>query len=293
MIKQRLFLVGCPRSGTTFLQSLLAAHPQITSFPESHLYSYLIPSRPWLVKLGIASRWSKLRFQEFLQEINRQEMEKYLPWYAVTIRQYSNAFIKTLDYLAEEEGNHIWLEKTPDHLSRIEYIQRLVPNYQFIHIIRRGEDVIASLYEVTNQYYESWYGSTIKDSNYVFKSQKCGMNIDQCIEAWTTRIEISKKYFGRKNHIFVSYENLVNNPKYVLDKLCKFIGIEYADEMLEASFNLTDKIILNKEPWKKDDARKSKNIYKKKKIDLLFDVDTKNYILNKISNINLNCLIQE
>jgi hypothetical protein len=34
--RTRLFLVGCPRSGTTLLQSLLAAHPQIASFPESH-----------------------------------------------------------------------------------------------------------------------------------------------------------------------------------------------------------------------------------------------------------------
>lgn len=34
----RVFVVGCPRSGTTLLQCLLAAHSQLISFPESHLH---------------------------------------------------------------------------------------------------------------------------------------------------------------------------------------------------------------------------------------------------------------
>lgn len=34
----RLFIVGCPRSGTTLLQCLLAGHSQMISFPESHLH---------------------------------------------------------------------------------------------------------------------------------------------------------------------------------------------------------------------------------------------------------------
>ncbi|NJL55543.1 sulfotransferase [bacterium] len=35
-----LFLVGCPRSGTTLLQSMLASHPQIASFPETKFSSF-------------------------------------------------------------------------------------------------------------------------------------------------------------------------------------------------------------------------------------------------------------
>ena len=33
-----IFLVGCPRSGTTLLQSLIAAHPLVTSFSESNFF---------------------------------------------------------------------------------------------------------------------------------------------------------------------------------------------------------------------------------------------------------------
>ncbi|MGC1525664.1 MAG: sulfotransferase, partial [Phormidesmis sp.] len=35
---KRLFLVGCARSGTTLLQSLLASHPGVASFPESNFF---------------------------------------------------------------------------------------------------------------------------------------------------------------------------------------------------------------------------------------------------------------
>ncbi|MGL6135938.1 MAG: sulfotransferase, partial [Planktothrix sp.] len=60
----RLFLVGCPRSGTTLLQSLLAAHSQIASFPESQFFRCLLENRPpWRVKLRIPGRFARQRFE--------------------------------------------------------------------------------------------------------------------------------------------------------------------------------------------------------------------------------------
>src|SRR5271167_4804558 len=41
-IAGRLFVVGCPRSGTTLLQSLLAAHPSVHSFPETAVFGRLL-----------------------------------------------------------------------------------------------------------------------------------------------------------------------------------------------------------------------------------------------------------
>src|SRR5258706_11312382 len=44
-----VFIVGCPRSGTTWLQRLLASHPQIRSGEESHFFDmYVGPQlRTW------------------------------------------------------------------------------------------------------------------------------------------------------------------------------------------------------------------------------------------------------
>ena len=37
-VSTRVFLVGCPRSGTTLLQCLLAANSHLASFPETHFF---------------------------------------------------------------------------------------------------------------------------------------------------------------------------------------------------------------------------------------------------------------
>ncbi|MFT6629815.1 MAG: hypothetical protein ACJA1R_003098, partial [Flavobacteriales bacterium] len=37
-----IFVIGAPRSGTTLVQSLLAAHPQLTSVPETSFFSRFI-----------------------------------------------------------------------------------------------------------------------------------------------------------------------------------------------------------------------------------------------------------
>jgi hypothetical protein len=65
---------------------------------------------------------------------------------------YTKAFIKILDEITLENGKSSWLEKTPEHLGQINYIERWVQRAKFIHIIRNGDDVVASLYEVAQKY---------------------------------------------------------------------------------------------------------------------------------------------
>ena len=111
--KKRLFLVGCPRSGTTLLQSLLAAHSEILSFPESHFCRAILGYRkPWRCKLGIVSRGAKQRLEKFLVKIERTDMAKYIPRFALFPDAYGRAFIKIIDQLSQEQGKNYWLEKT-------------------------------------------------------------------------------------------------------------------------------------------------------------------------------------
>ena len=77
-IKERIFLVGCPRSGTTLLQSLLAANSKVLSFPETHFFGHLFYSRKLLSILGIANWRARLRWVQFLKEIGHQESMPFL-----------------------------------------------------------------------------------------------------------------------------------------------------------------------------------------------------------------------
>lgn len=96
--KKQIFLVGCPRSGTTLSQSILAAHPQIASIPESHIFRILLSHQtPRRRKLGLVSSKTRSDFEQFLHEIAQDKMRQYIPKFGLFPYQYFQAFIKILD----------------------------------------------------------------------------------------------------------------------------------------------------------------------------------------------------
>ena len=57
---RKLFIVGCPRSGTTWLWKLIDSHPDVISAPrESHLYRLIYQPFTYVTKLGTAERWKQ------------------------------------------------------------------------------------------------------------------------------------------------------------------------------------------------------------------------------------------
>ena len=234
-ISRRVFIVGCPRSGTTLLQSLLAANSHIVSFPETHFYEKLFGGR-LRSTLGIPSRKVKSHWKNVLEEIGHTEMGSFLPKHPLFIRQYSSTFLRILDTLTRNQGKQVWLEKTPGHLHVIDEIERYVPHPQFIHILRNGEDNIASLFEAGKRYPKYW-------------SHEFG-TLDQCIQSWVIDIRLSLKYTQAENHRVINYECLVSHPKVVLEKLCTFIGVPFEAEMVSNYAKSADQLILEMEPWK-------------------------------------------
>ncbi|MFM9264070.1 sulfotransferase [Tychonema sp. BBK16] len=206
---KRIFLVGAPRSGTTILQSLLAAHPEIISFPESKFFHYLLYEE---FATNLPTRLTKffrdeIKRPEFLHDFdNSQTEENKAAW-----------FVGILDGLAVEENKSIWLEKTPEHIYFIDDIERLVPDAKFIHILRNGMDTIASMYEATRDFSELWGGV---------------WDLEHCIERWKYAVLTSHKYVNKSHHILVKYEELIDNKNLVLATICDFIGIEYNSAML-------------------------------------------------------------
>jgi len=235
-MRSRVFLVGSPRSGTTLLQSLLAANSCVLSFPESHFYEHLFSLRPLLAAIGISSRYVRQYWNVFLEEVGHPEMNSILPKHAIFERQFSGAFVDVLDTLTMKQGKTVWLEKTPGHLRRVDKIEKLVRNARFVHILRNAEDNIASLFEVGTKYPEiwgPWWGT-----------------LDQCIQSWVADARLSVRCLSKKNHLIVRYEELIANPRPVLVALCDFIGVPYEEKMLSDYPAVAGRLILKTEPWK-------------------------------------------
>ncbi|PSB21074.1 sulfotransferase [filamentous cyanobacterium CCP2] len=273
-MKSRVFLVGCPRSGTTLLQSLLAAHPQIASVPETHFFKHLsFKSKFWnetLGRLEFISRRGRGRLKSLLRNIGQENRKQYLPRFGLFNLQYVRAFTQILDDFTKEQGKSIWIEKTPGHLRYIDYITKVIPDAKFIHIIRQGEDVVASLYEATNQYPEQWGRA---------------LDIDECITSWNSSIQISQRYSHQPNHILVVYENLVNNPQAILEKLCDFLGVEFDQSMMQNRKSAAKSIVLDSEPWKST-VYQSISKDNSNKFFKLFDDGEREYIRSRLLEIH-------
>ncbi|MEG5173272.1 sulfotransferase [Microcoleus sp. B3-D7] len=211
---KRIFLVGAPRSGTTILQSLLAAHPKITSFPETKFFHHL-----WTDRL---SRKLPNRLREFFhKEIRRPDLYNEAEVYRrQSTTDRINWFIGVLDKLAIEEGNQVWLEKTPEHIYFIEGILDYLPEAKFIHIVRHPLDVVASMREATKA----------PGSDVLWGGE---WTVEFCVSRWNSSALITHQFCPKPHqHLIVRYENLLKDKIWLLSQCCCFIDIDYDREML-------------------------------------------------------------
>ena len=258
-IQRRVFIVGCPRSGTTLLQSLLAAHSQIYSFPESQFFPFLFSNdqadrwlnsnfEPSWLKPGLKLAARKLifgaarsrlqaRIHDFLADIDQTQFETQFPQAAIAAKTaYTQAFWQILDQITQAQGKTVWIEKSPLHLHYLDYITQHVPQVLFIHIVRSGTDTIASLYDVRQRYPNHW--------------RQIAATPTHCTHEWIRAIKISQRYRDRPNHVVLSYEQLVHHTEAVMQLLCRAIGVEFEPHMLTRYTQVARQVSLSSEPWK-------------------------------------------
>ena len=269
---KRIFVVGCPRSGTTLLQSILLTNSSIVSFPESHFFVHLFKRRTdFQKKFNLASDYSRSGFFNFMCESGYQTVQPALPKYALTLGQHTQVFTSTLDRITQNQQKSIWIEKTPDHVNFIEFIEAYVRDALFIHIVRNGPDAVASLYDVTQKYPHAWEGP---------------WKVERCLNKWITCVQNTCQHVQKPNHLMIRYEMLVDDLASASQELSNFIGAELHTNVSTDRRDEFKNIALEREPWKENSA---KPIYQKSrsKFSLLFDAEQQQYILDEIANAGL------
>ncbi len=231
----RAFLVGAPRSGTTLLQSMLAAHPSLTSYPETHFFNYYTTDSRWERLTAPFHRELRDWMSTYFDRLDRPGWQRaFARWHPLR-RTYARLFVQALDHLAVQRGVDAWLEKTPSHLERIEVIEQHLSTPKFVHIVRNGADVVASLHAVTHGHPERWGGM---------------ISLDQCIERWIRSVRLTERYRGSPNHAIVSYERLVADPEPRFRRLFTHIGLDPDVSVLDRYTETAPSFIKEGEDWK-------------------------------------------
>lgn len=256
------------------MQKLVAEHPNITTFPESHFFTSLHRHGGWQWGIPFPKRHrAKETLKAFLENIDRSDL---IPGLNVLNRKWTRAsygrfFVSLLDRLAQERKYTTWLEKTPMHLHFIPAISRIAPDARFIHIIREGLHTIASVYAVTNAHPGGWGGRR---------------SLEDCIARWKMDIDLSIKWLGHKGHHFVRYETLVKDPDRIMQDVFGFLDMKYQSRSDLGITGGFDQIQTPGEVWKQDVFKPLNDIDRDKRIENLSHEQVA-YVMQNISNTDL------
>src|SRR5258708_29862275 len=141
-----VFVVGCPRSGTTLLYGmLLSAGGFAVYLAESNVFNVLMPrfgdfgSRANRERLMDAWLHSKLFLSSGLEadHIRQRVLEEC---------HNGGDFLRiVMGEICTLQGMHRWAENSPEGMLYLPLIKHLVPDALIVHIIRDGRDVATSL----------------------------------------------------------------------------------------------------------------------------------------------------
>ncbi|MCS3628939.1 hypothetical protein GGP53_002818 [Salinibacter ruber] len=153
---------------------------------------------------------------------------------SLSIEHAVTRFVRLLDQYARFENCSGWLEKTPIHLHHVDVIQKTVPNPHFVHVLRYGEDTIASLFDVTQRNPEAWGGAR---------------HLEDCIGRWVDDVKLSLSYTNLSNHTIIRYSTMVEWPEMVCQEVWGFTGMPSENLKTDQFRDASKKAEPSKAPW--------------------------------------------
>ncbi len=216
--KKAVFICGCQRSGTTLLGSLLGGSPTCITTPESQFIT------------DVAAKIDKEEISNTIPKIKKALIDNYRfkIWGINPDFRYINhnnhdnisteMIWQCIDLYAEKNGKKnwdTWIDHTPEHINYIDFLSKNFSNSYFIHMLRDGRGVFASVKPL------DW-----GESGVIRSARWWSMNIATALAA--------EKAFENKM-IRIRFEDLIVCPERELRKICNFVNIEFKNSMLNGN----------------------------------------------------------
>lgn len=209
---RKLFVVGCPRSGTTWLQLLLDHHPRVVTAPETQIFAYYLdgfrrqwrhehegPGRAYQGNAGL----SRLLSQEEFDDLCRLTASAVLRKIAL-----------------RDTGADLVVEKSPKHALQADFIRRLYPEACFIHVVRDPRDTVASLLAAGRSWGRGW-------------APKCAVD---AARLWIEHVRAARSVREPSDRYReVRFESLKSDAARTLQGIFDWLGLHADRERCEAA----------------------------------------------------------
>jgi Sulfotransferase family len=232
-----IFVLGCPRSGTTLLQLMLHAHPRIAIPPET--------------RFVLTAYRDRNGFGDLRDEANRRALagsivdqrqtlfydlgldpQQIVEEIAAGPPTLGSALGTVFRAYARRFGKPRWGDKRPGYYQYIPELRRLFPDAQIVHLIRDGRDCVASLLAMP------WFTQDIYGA----------------VCTWIEAIDYSRRAARRlpaDAYFELQYERLVADPARHLAALCGFLGEQY-DQAMTEPYKVAELAIPDRKTWHAD-----------------------------------------
>ncbi len=198
------------------LRLMLDAHPALAIPPESHFIPHLFRvRRRYQSGDGFdADRLaSDIMAQPRVAEWRLDETRVRERVAALEQASFAGVVEAAFMTYADAHGKSRWGDKCPPYVGEIPLLARVFPAARFVHLIRDGRDVAAS----------------------VVQSHLRTRNLAQAAAMWAERVRAGRRggsALGPARYLEARYEDLVADPERELKAICAFAALDFTPELL-------------------------------------------------------------
>jgi tetratricopeptide (TPR) repeat protein len=196
--KRPIFIVGMPRSGTSLVEQILAAHPDVCGGGE---LSFVTDLRSIIIQeSGADGSWPNC-----VEKLRSQDLNQLATRYLDQINALSDTAPRITD-------------KMPHNYFELGLIQMLFPNAQIIHCNRNPMDTCLSIY----------FQNFLDEHDYSRNLYNIGSHYHQYLKLmqhWRSHLSIP--------FLDVQYEELVSDPEHVVKQMLNHCNLEWHADCLK------------------------------------------------------------
>ena len=220
-----LFIVGCPRSGTTMLKRMVNAHPLVAITRETHWIPRYYKKQRGVTAEGLVTDRiveNLFAYHRFSQmKISRESLDDFLG--SRSDLRYADLVSHIFDHYGRRKRKPLVGDKTPTYVRKLPTLHALWPRTQILHLIRDGRDVWLSMRQWRMSHKAAGKFST--------------WQIDPLVTTalwWKALVAMGRRdaiLFGEKQYREVRYDALVAQPEVECRRIADFLGVSHVEAM--------------------------------------------------------------